>query len=1072
MPFSEILQGRNEQVNEQVMQVENEAEHIEANLLENIEREQQGQDFQMQSVSVHLPHQQDAIVQEQPQYEDPSFYQQRTAITDIQNQLLSSLWNGKDSKSMQRIKNKIQEFVSFYSGDVLTDDQCSIYEKLTTLSSKEEFLKMAMDQAEAKYRKLSEELSGFCQAYINSHNPYTSKGKQRLEMVKAIADGIKKDENGFRMEVAAIRNRIGSNLLEAEDILEFGTWESVLSEEKYNKVDNRVFQNPRRSFASHDVAEYLGIKDVVSNEKADIPSIFQLMNWGPPLHYSDEAKKQMMQIAVFDNIAGAVNHDASRIYAEYEERVLPDKTHYFEIKSVKVNDYENSFNSLFDANSMEGAVGKICNLAKLNYVDAVFFTSVMNTSFDEIKFFLRGTYMDQDAFDKSKERFDYVKKVLMDRYKEKGEALFEVPRNAASAISVTPKEYKDLASFGIDRLLNETDQVIENKIRESENRNDEIKIIKEKNRYGADLQQTDIDLSFVMGDDQEELPDINLEFDFDGLEIQEQEPVQENLQEEQNEQVREQQDNLRQEEIQNEEQIELEEAQDNEIHMVDGSILREKYHANKEDMKFVGMSYFARRKQLTSREIKAGQNFIKLGDSHGISFLRESLESLHSFFAEPILTLEEQNLTKTKLKSQDSLLFVRDKMRSSVEEYKKRANELRGQLTWYIANHRSESQKGKAWIDYLKSIEELLEKDVKSFSDEVDVITTNIAEEAEEVEKIIFGGNWSDILSFSRSVEGAKIKVFETGNGVSGSTAKYEYNGKQYFRKTEGENPTGNANNNVAAYRFARLFGCQDLFVETHRIREYNSTVIDESSNMVLEKDKKKDEKYGMIMEKAKGRELREYVLKNTIPYAFSDNAKKQISKLATIDFLLGQTDRKSDNVMAEVEKRVDGKGKEYCYIKSIQAIDSDQCLILYPQYRLKIDESISFSIQYDQMSYISADMYETLMSLDAETLKNTLKYLWVDLYSPDTMVPFAYQRGKLIEKTELEAVIELVIDRLGQAQRFWSEMYAQRGGEIFNLPKHGSGMMVRHCSERTGINFSKFLWDEKEGLDDIRTDN
>ena len=83
-----------------------------------------------------------------------------------------------------------------------------------------------------------------------------------------------------------------------------------------------------------------------------------------------------------------------------------------------------------------------------------------------------------------------------------------------------------------------------------------------------------------------------------------------------------------------------------------------------------------------------------------------------------------------------------------------------------------------------------------------------------------------------------KIINFSADNGISGTTSKYVYKGKNYFRKKDVKGEAGDTINNVAIRRFAGIFNEEDIYVPAYRVREYNVTKTDESNLNNIEKSK------------------------------------------------------------------------------------------------------------------------------------------------------------------------------------------------------------------------------------------
>ncbi len=481
-------------------------------------------------------------------------------------------------------------------------------------------------------------------------------------------------------------------------------------------------------------------------------------------------------------------------------------------------------------------------------------------------------------------------------------------------------------------------------------------------------------------------------------------------------------------------------------HVPGGAVLVEKYHKKSESIQFGGVSYYEQRKNLTERELSIKDNIINLDDSSGMTVLNEALKKITDFHNLPVLSKEQISEASKITNKKQRFLYVVEKMQAAKITYEQIVNECILNYDNYILTHEPKTEKGAKYINELEKMKAMLLEDKKAFENEIENISENFIEEKKEIEDILKGANWINILSISRSVKGAKIIKFNVGNGVSGTTSKYEYQGKKYFRKSDSEdqnNSTGNVKNNIAINRLSSLFTNEELYISAYRVREYDVMVENEEN---AEVHSQSEEKFAVIMEVAKGKTLRELTgKKNNVVY--SNNAKRQLSKILTIDYISGQIDRKDDNLFCDYEERTFRNGNKYYYIKSVQAIDNDQSFDFFNLFQESIPggmlNGVQYSVLFDHIEYIDKEMYNKILGMNYQNFQNSAEFLLADC--------------GISNKT-----LNDIQDRLKYVAEVLRLKYVQKGEKLFEMPPKASGVMKTHLNfqARKNANYLKKISD------------
>lgn len=1035
---------------------------------------------------------------------EEDFYGRRSMFTDSSRELLDSLWGNRDSSSMQGVKYALSNLMWFHTRPVLTAEQLA---KVKSFDDKEAGYKYAieaMKQSIAHYSELASILSEMCDQYIEGHkHVWTKKGKKRLGMVKSIQEMALADAQRLSEEADGIFSDLGADNGEMEQVLKNQNWENVFSEAKKVRRFERAIdaaagaefeyegkkykihteeskeQSPvdlggmHKTTAAYQTAKYLGIDDAfaetynVTSQNKDETAILQEKVKGAtlkeiiirpiPVHYSDDAKRQMSNIAVFDCLSGYVDRNADSITAEYAHRKLADGTEYFEIQSVKVKDNASAFNGLMDVSVLKGGAKFMIDITKINYIDRRTYDAIMTLDINTLKFLLAGSGMTDASRELMQSRLDYIQDTLRERYRTNGEELFRAPMSAKDVVAVK-NIYEDagILEGGIDTILDKASRELDLKVKAAETKGEKIQEIEDLIRI-----EDEIDVDIVI-DEEDASEGISFSMSFDDEQEKEvHEKVEQNqeseiLQEEEEELVQE-----REEEIEKEEEIKLyDESQIVNFHIPGGDLLHEKYRSKKEHMKFEGLSYYSQRAKLTESEQNVSENLERMRGTENARVLKEAMDRIQSFHTSPVLTEAERS--QIDLANTDTYPLLINMIKQAATKYSSMIESLNEDLRKYIVNHKPRSATGKQWIGNLKKLRRMLNIDKIAFMDEIDNITYNISAEADEIKNILEGGNWLSILSVSRSIDGAKVISLGNGEvtGASGTTAKYEYRGRRYFRKkNDPSNPYGSPMNSVGSYRMSSILATEDLYVAAFRMRERNLQAQDENAMKMLDTG---DQKYGIIMEEARGKMLRELRHDQSVAgVLYSDDAKQQISRLIISDYIMGQIDRKDDNIMMDAEKRQLQDGRWCWYVKSIQAIDSDQSLATTAFLDAKaMADGFAFSPDISYLNYVDKVYFNYIMKMNPDAFEKTSKYAIADV---------AEGQDSQDSKRILTQTVNVMKERLIYMKKMLKQMYEERGEKMFEVPQDANEIITKHqttfCEQHGGgyLNLSEFIF--KSGL-------
>lgn len=1048
---------------------------------------------------------------------EEDFYGRRSMFIDSSNELMESKWLNHDSKSMKHVKAALSNLMQFHSEPVLSAEQLEYLKGYEDKEAGYEYAINAMRESIARYTNLANELTAMCDAYITKHrSTWTDKGELRLGMVKSIREMALADAERLTKEADGIFSDLKADGGELGQVLMNKNWEDVFSEAKrVRRIENvveasngeaveyegknytlqvkpqNVFENVDsgsilKNVAAYQTAKYLGIESafaetygVQSKNPEDIAviqenvkgaTLKQIYKYTDKVHFSDNAKRQISNIAIFDCLSGYSTRDASKITAEYSHNQLEDGTEYVEIKSVKITDNTIAFTSLIGADSVKIGVNQLIDIKKIKYIDRNTFDAIMSLDTDTLGFLVAGTGMTDTSKTFLRERLDYVKEALSEKYNNDGDELFRLPTSAYDLIDYKNiNEELSVLEGGIDTVLKKAPWELDLKVKIAKTRGNTIKELE-----GKPL------IEEVIAEEQEVVPVENdgaISFALEDVEEEQQEIEEnvvqgENINQELNNKnfddyaFREEEEDValeqeKEEEISKEEEIhQYEEKEIVNFHIPGGDILHEKYRSKKEHMKFEGMSYYKQRAKLTEREMNVGENLNLMHETEDARLLKESMDKLSSFHTSSVLTEEQR--AKIKLEDPDTYPLLRDMIMEAAEKYTEMVEALSTDIRKYIVTHKAKTANGKQWIDSLKKLRRMLNLDKLAFKDEVDNITYNISAEADEIKGILDGNNWLSILSVSRSISGAKMIPIgdEEIKGASGTTSKYEFRGRRYFRKNNDPNNLyGSPMNTVGSYRMSGLLMTDDIYVEAFRVKERN--LISADSKGIAQQVEDNNE-YAIVMEAARGKMLRELRTdKSTSGVAYSDEAKQQISRLLISDFIMGQMDRKDDNIMMDAEKRKSPDGTEYWYVKSIQAIDSDQSL-LYTRIIPNMESGFAFAPNINMLQYVDKTYYTYLMNLDVDTFAKTAAYTIADIAEEQD-----YQSNKAL----IEQTVKIMSDRLEYMKSMLQAMHDGKGDDMFNVPKHASDIMIVHRTKHSvengnRQNLSEFINMNEHGVE------
>ena len=158
---------------------------------------------------------------------------------------------------------------------------------------------------------------------------------------------------------------------------------------------------------------------------------------------------------------------------------------------------------------------------------------------------------------------------------------------------------------------------------------------------------------------------------------------------------------------------------------------------------------------------------------------------------------------------------------------------------------------------------------------------------------------------------------------------------------------------NAAMSKMADLLGCPDLIANSEDIKiKINGKSVK-----------------GTFMKEAVGEDIakvgKDSLMLESTPLSGLDlNLKKQVASLQVLDFLCGNPDRHSGNMLYHFVKDKNGK----THLKSIQGIDNDSAFG-----STKFDEVGMSSVKLDSMKVIPEELANRIMNLDTESLKQML---------------------------------------------------------------------------------------------------
>ena len=223
--------------------------------------------------------------------------------------------------------------------------------------------------------------------------------------------------------------------------------------------------------------------------------------------------------------------------------------------------------------------------------------------------------------------------------------------------------------------------------------------------------------------------------------------------------------------------------------------------------------------------------------------------------------------------------------------------------------------------------------------------------------------------------------------------------------------------NTVSVRRFADFFGAKDLFVPAYRVRNLDASDNDE----VKKKFPMINNKYSVMLEEVKGATLQTIFNEYFGNCVFSEDVKNQISRLAVVDCITGQSDRKFDNIMARYEIKEDEKGKKYCYITSLVAIDSD--LSFNMSKYMPAGTFVNYAADITKLEYIERELYEKIVNLNTGNFIKTSAYFLSDCGITDNTWDLTEKR------------LQFAIDAL-------RNKYKEKGEAFFEMPKSVAGVM------------------------------
>ncbi len=158
---------------------------------------------------------------------------------------------------------------------------------------------------------------------------------------------------------------------------------------------------------------------------------------------------------------------------------------------------------------------------------------------------------------------------------------------------------------------------------------------------------------------------------------------------------------------------------------------------------------------------------------------------------------------------------------------------------------------------------------------------------------------------------------------------------------------------NAAMSKMAELLGCPELIAESENIKiKINGRYVK-----------------GTFMKEAKGEDIRKIgkdslMLDSTSLGGMNLDLKKQVATLQILDYLCGNPDRHSGNMLYYFEKGENGRS----YLKRIQGIDNDSALGSED-----FNDAGMSSVLLDSMKVIPEELSNRVMNIDKEALKQML---------------------------------------------------------------------------------------------------
>lgn len=525
------------------------------------------------------------------------------------------------------------------------------------------------------------------------------------------------------------------------------------------------------------------------------------------------------------------------------------------------------------------------------------------------------------------------------------------------------------------------------------------------------------------------------------------------------------------------------------------NIYHEKYHAVSKDMKFKDQSYYMQRSSITETERLLKDSSWYTGDSPAMKKIKASVDAITKFHTQPVFT-QAQLADALQMRTDNQTAayeLIADMLTEKIKEYNDLVSTLIADCEDYIQSHNPRSPRGKKRLRLVQSLQEFVNEDHMLFNKSIGEVTSNLGEEKEELDKIMDGGSWISLLSYSRSIDGGKVIPFSAGNGASATTSRYEYKDKQYYRKTDlvigtrdeitalsqkrNEELTEDENaqlhnvgflnaagidltekkiplgmRTVGTYRMAKYLGIEDCYVEAHCVREYNTVKKykknvqkTESSNdenpfadeevqveTEVEVEEKFEEERAIIMEAAEGVKFGDIMkMNNTNPVQFAPKVKDKFVIMAINDFVCGQVDRHYENIICKYQVMADDNGNMITLVSDIKAIDSD----------------LAFGLAGDgeviKQMYGEKGAHDiTYQGWDRMCIMENINYIPKDYF--ETLMSFDVKaiRMMLLDCGISDASFEKMQERLGYAREVFRKKYDEAGEKLFERPLQSKDIM------------------------------